>query len=114
MSPLRIERYRPDSESWTHVGDIPQGSPDASMSSNNPDGSRDIFIFGVDMINRQGYIKKSISGLDETEPGVRIIDSFEGFTTIATLDPSESFEIETVTDISNGEPRRIRFTYLED
>lgn len=113
MSPLRIERYVPDNETWAHVGDINPGDSDASMSANNPDGTRDVYLFGVDMLKRQGFIKKSIAGIDEANSETRVIDSL-GFVTVATLNPSENYEIATVTDKSQGEQRKIRFTYFED
>lgn len=113
MSPLRVEAYISETDSWNLVGDVNWGDPDASMSSNNSDGSRDVFLFGVDIIKRIGFIKRSIAGLDEATPDTRIIDS-AGFETVATLEDNESFEIETVTDRSNNQRRRVRFTYLQD
>lgn len=113
MSPLRVERYLPDRDDWALAGVINWGDRDGSISANNPDGGRDIYLFGVDMINRQGFIKKSIGGIDETNPSVRKIDSL-GFTAIASLANGESYELETVTDTSRGETRRVRFTYSED
>jgi hypothetical protein len=113
MSPLRIQRYIPDNDAWSQVVDVNGGDPDVSISANNPDGSRDVYLFGVDTINHQGYIRRSIGGIDEADPDVRVIDSL-GFVTVATLNSSESYELVTVTDKSKGEPRRLRFTYFRD
>lgn len=113
MSPLRIEKYITESNIWDHVADINSGDPDGTISANNPDGSRDIYLFGVDMINRQGFIKRSIAGIDIANAEKRAVNSL-GFLTVATLNSNESYEIETVTDRSQGKSRRVRFVYLED
>ena len=113
MSPIRIERFIPNTDTWVHMGDVNRGDPNASISANNSDGTRDLYMFGVDGENQQGYIKKSIAGFDEADSEIRVTYSL-GFITVATLNPSDSYEIEIITDKSRGELRRIRFVYLED
>lgn len=108
---LRIEIGRQNSDEWILAGIIRPGDPDGSISDNHKDG-RDIYLFGVDPINNQGYVKRSEFGLDEATSEVRIIDSI-GFTAVASLDPGESYELAVRTDVSSRQ-RRVRFRYLDD
>lgn len=107
---LHIEIYRQDADKWFLAGQIKPGDPDGSISDNHAAG-RDIYLFGVDPINNQGYIKRSESGTDEADPKTRIIHSV-GFSAVAALNPGESYEMTVHTDASEWQARRIRFTYL--
>jgi hypothetical protein len=111
MPPLNIELHDSKKDTWTSVGQIKFGDPDGTISDNHKDG-RDIYLFGVDPVENQGYIKRSAGGIDIAEGNTRTVDSL-GFVAIAELDPNQSYELTVKTDISSM-PRRIKFTYIEE
>lgn len=106
---MRVEVYNKERQQWTLAGEVKLGDPDGSISSNTTEG-RDVYIFGVDPIENQGYIKRSVFGDDELDSQKRSISSV-GFIAVATLHDSESHEMTVLTDKST-KPRHIRFTYL--
>lgn len=108
---LRVELQIPNTDEWTRLNDIRLGDRDGTVSDNHETG-RDVFLFGVDPIENQGYVKKSVLGVDATESSTRMVSS-AGFVTIAALETGESYELTVHTDKS-PEPRRLRFTYFED
>ncbi len=71
---LTVEMLRPDSKQWADIGPITLGDRDGSISDNHQEG-RDIYVFGVDPIENQGYIKKSTFGIDIIEGEERGLDS---------------------------------------
>ena len=108
MSPLRVEILRPGTDGWALVGEIQPGDSEASISDNHDDG-RDVYSFGIDAEQNQGYINKSEGGVDFEVGRQRAIDSL-GFTAIARLNSGESYQMEVKTDKS-PEPRVVKFTY---
>lgn len=108
---LTVEMLRPGTDEWADIGPIALGDPDGTISDNN-EGGRDLYLFGVDPVENQGYIKKSTFGVDITEGEVRGVDS-AGFVTIAALNNGESHELTVRTD-TTPDPRTLRFTYYEE
>lgn len=108
---LRVEINNPENGEWVSIPGIQLGDRDGTVSDNTPEG-RDIYLFGVDPIENQGYIKRSTAGIDTAGSSTRLVDS-AGFVTVAALQPEESFELTVKTDTS-PKPRTLRFTYLED
>lgn len=108
---LRVELRNPENGEWVSVPGIQLGDRDGTVSDNTAAG-RDVYLFGVDPIENQGYIKRSTAGIDTADSHTRRVDS-AGFVTVAALQPDESYELTVRTDASL-EPRTLRFTYLED
>lgn len=105
--------YNPKADDWVQVGEVNWGDRDGTLSNNRPDGGRDIYLFGIDMIKRTGFVKRAIGGVDMANPDLRVVESL-GFEPIAELGDGESYETEIITDGSRGQPRRVRLTYHED
>lgn len=111
MSPLNIEVFKPDArvnEGWIRVGEVqPHDSP-GSMSDNQPDGTRDIYMFKCEPDDSKSTISKANFGADIEQGRIReIIDT--GFVLVKELTKGESFEITVKTDVSSTS-RRVRFT----
>lgn len=108
---LRVEIRNPETGDWFSVQGIQPGDRDGTVSDNTQHG-RDVYLFGIDGVENQGYIKRSIAGMDTASGSTRRIDS-AGFVTVAALKPGEAYELTVKTDASL-EPRTLRLTYLED
>lgn len=110
MSPLKVEIYNQEVDLWARVCEVGFSDGQGSISDNHAEG-RDVYLFGVDPVENQGYIKKSKLGVDFEVATHRSISS-AAFVTIAALNAGESHELTVKTDIS-PEPRRLKFTYYE-
>ena len=109
MSPLKVELYNANADDWLPVAEIDAGEPNGSFSDNLPDGTRDVYMFGVDRENERGFVLRSLGGLDIEVSDTRRLDSL-GFDEIASLTNGESYEMMIKTDKS-PDPRIIRFQY---
>jgi hypothetical protein len=105
---LNIEVLVAEPDHWQLIGRIVLGNPDGSISDNH-DGGRDIYLFGVDPIENQGYVKRSKVGIDRVTEKTRAISSL-GFTTVAALNDGESHTITVKTDKSPESGLRITKT----
>lgn len=112
MPPLRIEVYSADHHKWYEAGTINPGDPYGSISDNTEQG-RDIYYFGVDMLEGKAVIKKNDLGVDIEIGPTRVIHGLGETTLLASLDPGEEFEMEVKTDVSKSK-RRIKFTHLAE
>lgn len=111
MSPLKVEIYSSSSEAWRLVAELNADDLNGSISDNLADGTRNIYMFGVNKTGRSAFIARSILGLDVERGAQRVVDS-SGFETIALLKSGESYEMDVKTDRS-PEPRKIRFSFSE-
>jgi hypothetical protein len=110
MSPLKIEACPEGSNDWRPLANINLGDKDGTVSDNHTEG-RDIYLFGINPLENEGYIKKSKAGIDAADPSIRVVSS-DGFETVKTLDPDESYEL-TVTPDRQTRAITFRFTYLD-
>lgn len=111
MPPLHMQI--PDGENgWKTVAQITRDMPSPSISDNHENG-RDVYLFGVEQDKDQGFVSRSIRGIDMADSAIRAINALDGFETVATLNPGESHEMTVKTDVSPA-PRSIRFMYESD
>ncbi|MDB5161696.1 MAG: hypothetical protein JWM52_204 [Candidatus Saccharibacteria bacterium] len=111
MPPLHMQI--PDGQDgWKTIADITKDMSPPSISDNHEKG-RDVYMFGVDGEHNQGFIVRSVSGVDLANSAFRTIHAMRGFEEVAQLNPGESHELTVKTDAS-PEPRHIRFLYEED
>jgi hypothetical protein len=108
---LKLELKNPGSEEWIHISSLHLGDNDGSVSDNHL-GGRDVYVFGIDDVENQGYVKKSIIGMDEVTDTVRKLTT-AGLVIVAALGMDESYELTVRTD-KTPEPRTIKLTYFND
>ena len=112
MPPLRIEVLDQNTEQWHEAGVINPGDPYGSISDNTDQG-REVYYFGVDMLEGKAVIKKSLGGIDVAIASGRLISNQAGLAIVAELEPGEQHQLNVKTDISS-EPKQIRFTHLSE
>lgn len=113
MSPLRIEVYNPERNSWIQAGEVKPGDPPGSISSNKPDGSRDVYMFDCAPDDSKSTIQRSGFGVDAelAEGRLRaVVPDPSRLEVVKELKPGESYEMTIKTDRS-PQPRQIRFTH---
>lgn len=98
-----------DGQEWSQVGELHPGDPYGSISDQHDDGSRDVYIFGVDPVDNVGEVKRSIGGVDIETEKTREISSI-GLELVARLNPGEHHEMMIKTRRSAG-AMLIRFMY---
>ena len=109
MAPLKIEVYGRDT--WAKVGDIKPGNPSGSISNNNPNGSRDVYVFECLPDNSGSVIYRSKGGCDAETGRARVLSTI-GTEVVRELKRGDlPYEMEVKTDRS-AETRRIRFTHV--
>jgi hypothetical protein len=112
MPPLRLEIFNDQDNTWHQAGVMQPGDRYGSVSDNTEHG-RDIYYFGMDVIEGKAVIKKSLAGFDIEEGELRSIDTLGGLSLLASLEPGEQYELIVKTDKS-PKPRKLRFTHFTD
>lgn len=113
MSPLRVEVYRSDLSRWVQVGEVGPQEPPGTMSSNLPDGTREIYQFSCAKDDSHSVIRKLPLGIDFEIGHFRLFDAAElaRAEIVATLKRGDSpYRITVKTDVS-PQRRIIRFTH---
>lgn len=113
MPPLRVEVYNESQQEWHEVSTINPGDPYGSFSDNAEHG-RDVYYFGVDIIEGKAVIKKTGFSIDIATETERTIHEVGRTTLVAGLDPGQEFEMVVRTDKSGNNDRKIKFTHLND
>lgn len=112
MAPLEIDTYRPDLNKWVHIGEVKPGDRPGSIAQNNPDGTRDIYIFECAKDDSSSTVYRSKSGVDFTKGQLReIISERTNWQVIKIIKKSEEpSTLNIKTDISS-QRRLIRFSH---
>lgn len=114
MSPLRVEAFNSEINSWVRVGEVGPADYPGSVSSNLPDGRRGVYEFSCSPDDLYSKILKLAVGIDTEIGRFRMPDvgSVLNAETIATLRKGDPPYILTVkTDISPV-GRIVRFTHV--
>jgi hypothetical protein len=105
-----VEVRRNSEDDWRQAGPIINpGDPYGSISDNTKNG-RDVYYFGVDLIEGTAVVKRSEAGIDVDLGGSRRISSIGGVL-VASLNPGEHYEMTIKTDRSPS-PLSVKFTHL--
>ncbi len=112
MPPLRVEVYIEEAETWRTTITLNPGDPYGSISDNTERG-RDVYYFGIDVIEGKAVINKSDFGVDIEQGRSREIRNLGGTSLVASLEPGEEYELTVKTDVSPV-PRKLRFTHLDE
>lgn len=115
MSPLRVEVYNSEVSSWVQVGsELGPNDRPGTMSSNLPDGTREVYQFFCAEDDSHSVIQKLPVGLDAEVGYLRILDTqnVADAVNVATLRRGDQpYRITVLTDKS-PQRRIIRFTHL--
>lgn len=114
MSPLRVEAYNPELSRWVQVGQElgPTDRP-GTISSNLPDGTREIYQFFCAEDNSHSVVQKLPLGLDAEIGHLRILDAqnVADAVRVATLRKGDQPYRLTVKTDRSPQRRIIRFTH---
>lgn len=112
MSPLRVEAFHPVEKEWVRIEpELKPGDPSGSMSNNNEDGSRDLYLFECADDDSKSIIYRSGFGTDVDLGAKRVVSMDPSkLEVVKELKRDESYEMEFNTDQS-PEPRKVRFTH---
>jgi len=108
---LIIDVFNPEINEYARVAEITSPGSSGSFSNTKKDGIREIIYWFYFPSDTKIYVSKL--GFDITTPDNTlraVISANEKSHLLKVLEPKEKYEIEIITDTSNGEIRRVRFT----
>ncbi len=114
MSPLRVELYKPELHQWVQAGrDLSPSDPPGTVSSNLPNGKREIYQFFCTEDDSHSVIQRLPGGVDAETGRFRIIDAEEmvNAVRVATLRRGDEPYRLTVKTDRNSQRKIIRFIH---
>jgi len=111
--PLRIEAFNADLSRWVQFVEVGSNDPPGTISSNLPDGRREIYQFSCSLDDSYSAIKRLAKGIDLEVGRLRITDAASVIQaeTVAILRRGDSpYRLTVKTDVS-PRGRIIRFTH---
>jgi hypothetical protein len=96
---------------WATIGTVKPGDPPGSISDNQEDGSRDIYLFECARDGSKSTLYRSKGGIDGVVGPNRVVNMADGAEIVKELMAGEPYEMEVKPDRC-PEPKKVRFTHM--
>jgi len=112
MAPLSLEVYNTGEKRWVQLSYVNPGDRIGSISSNKPDGSRELYLFECSPDDSKSLIYRSESGLDiEIERGVLREALTTGLEVVKELRRGDEPYMLLIKTDKSPEFRQVRFAH---
>ena len=93
---LILEIYTNEKE-WIKAGELNPGDRPGSISNNNPDGSRDVYLFECETNNNRSVIYRSSAGINTEVENLRVanVQGLEVIKELSKNDPTLEMKVKT-------------------